>query len=179
MDKNNILRKLELKDCSANLLKKFDRYQEVNRCWRKKNDEWVLKDIAFIEKWDDKRKDRVIQGFLTCIKDGGVILGVYHEDDIIGFAWIENKLFGSKNEYINLDSLQVSYGFRHQGIGQVLFKKACVEARDLGAKKLYISANSSEESQAFYKAMGCVETQEINQELFIEEPFDCHMEFCL
>ena len=179
MNENILIKKLELKDCVANMLYKFDRYQEVNRCWRKEYDEWILKDMVFIEKWDDKRKDEVIEGFTACLQQDGVILGAYHEADIIGFAWIENQLFGSKNEYINLDSLQVSYGFRHQGIGRVLFEKSCIEALCLGAKKLYISANSSEETQAFYKAMGCCETLEINQELFEKEPFDCHMEYCL
>ena len=32
---------------------------------------------------------------------------------------------------------------------------ACEEARRLGADKLYISAHSSKESQAAYRALGC------------------------
>ena len=75
--------------------------------------------------------------------------------------------------------MQVSYKLRNQGIGRILFEKSCIEAEHLGAKKLYISAHSSEETQLFYRDMGCYETVEINQVLFAEEPFDCHMEYCL
>ena len=178
LDEHVIIRQVELKECTAGIMHKFNRYQEVNRCWRKENGEWILKDIAFVEDWDEKQKDSIIESFSTCIKHGGIILGAYYEEYIIGFAWVENELFGSENEYINLVSLQVSYGFRHQGIGRILFEKSCVEAISLGAKKLYISAHSSEETQAFYKAMGCCETLEINQALFEKEPLDCHMEYC-
>lgn len=174
-----VIKKLETEDCCATLLSKFNRYQEIKRCWRKENGKWILKNIAFIEQWDDNRKSGIIKEFISCIRDGGVVLGVYLEENLIGFSWIEPQLFGCKSEYLNLDSLQVSYGFRKQGIGRILFEKSCDEAKQLGAKKLYISANSSEETQAFYKAMGCYETIEINQELFEKEPFDCHMEYCL
>ena len=52
-------------------------------------------------------------------------------------------------------------------------------AKKTKAKKLYISANSSQESQAFYRAMGCVDAEEIIPELFEAEPFDVHMEYVL
>ena len=48
-----------------------------------------------------------------------------------------------------------------------------------GAGKLYISAHSAVESQAFYKAMGCVEAKEINAAHAEKEPFDCQLEFSL
>ena len=46
--------------------------------------------------------------------------------------------------------------------GDVFFYQACEEARRLGADKLYISAHSSKENQAAYKALGCVHAKEIN-----------------
>ncbi|MCC5464644.1 hypothetical protein [Pelosinus baikalensis] len=39
----------------------------------------------------------------------------------------------------------------------------------MGARKIYISAHSSEESQAFYKVIGCVEAVEINKQLLDAE----------
>ena len=161
------------------MLCQFDRYQEINRCWRKENNRWVLKEIAFVEQWDDRQKSQIIEGFMACIKHGGVILAACQKSGIIGFSRIDPELFGSKNEYVNLRELQVSYGFRRDGLGRALFKSSCVEAKSLGAKKIYISAHSSEETQAFYKSMGCYDAMEINQALFEKEPFDCHMEYCL
>ena len=45
-----------------------------------------------------------------------------------------------------------------------------------GAGKLYISAHSAVESQAFYKSMGCVEAGEYNPEHVEKEPYDCQLE---
>ncbi|MBQ3955201.1 MAG: hypothetical protein II680_04870 [Clostridia bacterium] len=56
---------------------------------------------------------------------------------------------------------------------------ACEEARRLGADKLYISAHSSKESQAAYRALGCSFAEEINEELAGAEPFDVQMEYRL
>ena len=38
-------------------------------------------------------------------------------------------------------------------------------AKEIGAKKLYISSHSSKESQIAYRKMGCVEAEEINKEI--------------
>jgi hypothetical protein len=38
---------------------------------------------------------------------------------------------------------------------------------------------SSEETQAFYRAMGCKYAEEIIPELFEAKPFDVHLEFDL
>ena len=43
---------------------------------------------------------------------------------------------------------------------------------DLDADKLYISAHSSKESQAAYRALGCTRAEEVNAELAAAEPFD-------
>lgn len=61
---------------------------------------------------------------------------------------------------------------RYQGVNKCWRKES-------GAKKLYISAHSSEETQAFYKALGCVEAKEYNSKLVAEEPCDCQLEYSL
>lgn len=53
-----------------------------------------------------------------------------------------------------LDMMQVSSGCRGQGIGRQLFKVGKAEARKVGVEALYISACSSEETIAFYRASG-------------------------
>ena len=62
---------------------------------------------------------------------------------------------------------------------QKLFEKAAGVAREYGAKKLYISAHSSKESQAAYKALGCVHAEEIIPWIADEEPFDVQLEYVL
>lgn len=46
-------------------------------------------------------------------------------------------------------------------------------------KKLYISTHSSVESQAFYKAMGWIETKVYNQKHVEDELYDCQLECVL
>ena len=65
---------------------------------------------------------------------------------------------------------------RRFGIGKHLFTLACGFAKQCGAKKLYLSAHSSEESQAFYHALGCREAHWYHPSLTAAEPCDCQLE---
>ena len=83
---------------------------------------------------------------------------------------------GSHKQYLDLASIHVSQDMRGQGIGRELFTLAKAWARAHGAKKLYISAHSSVETQAFYRAMGCTQAQEYDAGHVRLEPCDCQME---
>jgi N-acetylglutamate synthase-like GNAT family acetyltransferase len=61
------------------------------------------------------------------------------------------------------------------GIGRKLFEKGKQNAKKAGAKALYISACSSEETIAFYKAMGAKLTENPIREIADEEPCDLQM----
>lgn len=78
-----------------------------------------------------------------------------------------------------LSNIHVSQDMRGRGIGRALFGMAKTWAREHCAEKLYISAHSAVESQAFYKAMGCVEAVEYNEALAAKEPCDCQLECAL
>ncbi|MDT2194604.1 GNAT family N-acetyltransferase [Paenibacillus larvae] len=80
---------------------------------------------------------------------------------------------------MDLAELYTSFEFRGLGIGKQLFALCAEKARQWGAKKLYISAHSAEETQAFYRSVGCVDAVEINQQLADKEPFDIQMEYIL
>ena len=56
-----------------------------------------------------------------------------------------------------------------------LFEKGKEEARKAGAEALYISACSSEETIAFYHAMGCSLTDSPIKEIAEDEPYDLQM----
>ena len=105
--------------------------------------------------------------------------GAFDGERIIGFATVSHRVFGAAARYVQLVCFQISEEYRRQGIGRKLFSLACEEARRLGADKLYISAHSSKESQAAYRALGCSFAEEINAELAAAEPFDVQMEYKL
>ena len=76
-----------------------------------------------------------------------------------------------------LDIIQVDRAFRGQGIGRQLFTLAVTEAKNAGAKELYISACCSEETVNFYKAMGAKVTDDLIPEIAEAEPYDIQMAF--
>lgn len=92
---------------------------------------------------------------------------------------MESALFGGEQKYLDLSSIHISEDMRNKGIGTTLFLAAKEWAKNNGARKLYISAHSAVESQAFYKKMGCVEAEVYNQELVEKEPYDCQLECTL
>lgn len=172
-------RELGSTEINLTLFNEFERYQEVTHCWRKEHGSWLLKEIAFTEQWNEKEYEYLISCLQNTLKTGGVVIGAFSDKRLVGFASVENIPFGSTKEYLQLSSLHTSCESRGKGIGKILFKMACDSAKRLGAKKLYISAHSSEESQAFYRVVGCVEALEYNKKLVKEEPCDCQLEFIL
>ena len=174
---NIVYKELKIVDINNNILDYYNRYQEIKKCYRKEEGNWVLKNIEFIENWNKDKKLETIQDFSETINKGGFVYGAFENNRLIGFAVLYNKKFGSRKQYIQLDSIQVSYGYRNKGIGKKLFELCIKGSKEIGIEKIYISANSSEETQGFYLGIGCRDALEIDKELFDKEPFDRHMEY--
>lgn len=177
--KNIKYRFLDLKDLDYSLLKKFNRYQETNRVWYEQNGQYGRKADHFVDDWDDEKKEFVIHSLVNCVKSGGFVAGAFADSDLIGFANVEGERFGSNHEYLELPYIHVSNEIRNSGIGRKLFELCCKKAKQLGAKKLYIAAHPSEETQHFYRSVGCTYAAEINQKIFEKEPLDIQMEITL
>lgn len=173
------IRTLKEADLTTALFRSFNRYQKVTRCFRKEDGRWVLKEIPFTETWGPEEYAYLLQCLKNTVRTGGIVLGAFLKDSLVGFASLESALFGTEMNYLQLSSLHVSYEHRGLGIGRRLFQEMTVEARKSSAEKLYISAHSSEETQRFYKGLGCVEAKEYNEKLTAEEPFDCQLEYTL
>ncbi len=170
---------LQHDEINTDLFKSFVRRQEVTKCWRKVEDKWVIKDIAFIDDWDEDDFAFLVKCLRTNISTGGVVFGAFADDVLKGFASVRGIPVGTKKEYLDLSSIHASADMRGQGIGRSLFELAAHWARERGAEKLYISSHSAVESQAFYKAMGCVEAMEYDKAHVEEEPCDCQLEYVL
>ena len=170
---------LHIEDITPDLLDDFDRYEEINRAWRVENGSPCLKEIHYTENWDKAELREVSDGLRETVLNKGAVFAAFDKDILVGFASLEHNFFGSKNQYIQLSMIHITRNYRCLGIGKVLFELCANKAKEFGAEKLYISASSCENGQSFYKKMGCVAADEINQELFVLEPYDCHMEFVL
>lgn len=156
----------------------FIRHQEVRECWRCVDGEWRLLPIAFTEEWNLSRLREEAASLMRAIAAGVPVIGAFDGDALVGFAQLGEKL-GSWKQYIELVGYHVSAPYRGQGIGRRLFAAVCDAARALGAEKLYISAHSSKESQAAYRALGCVHAAEVDVTRAEREPCDVQMEYVL
>lgn len=154
----------------------FHRRQVVTQCWRKEDGKWILKENPFIDDWNEAQYQFLVKCLKNTVCTGGCVYGAFEGQRLVGFASVESRLFGSNKQYVQLSCIHVSEEMRGAGIGKELFMLAVEAGRRLGAEKLYISAHSSKESQAFYHAMGCVEALEYNSELSKAEPCDCQLE---
>lgn len=171
-----MIRKISAKELDMALFSDFHRHQQVNQCWRKVNDEWIVIDNPFTEDWGEKEYSSLVKCLQNTIAAGGVVYGAFLEGKLKGFASVESTFFGSKKQYLELSSIHVSEDCRGSGLGRKLMEAAKGWAKGQGAQKLYISAHSAVESQAFYRAMGCREAEEYNQASVEKEPFDCQLE---
>ncbi len=90
-------------------------------------------------------------------------------------GWMQEKYDFHVSNLNIAQVMHVSSEWRGQGIGRRLFEAGKDEARKNGAEALYISACSSEETIAFYRAMGSVLASNPIKEIAEEEPFDLQM----
>jgi GNAT superfamily N-acetyltransferase len=139
----------------------------------------MLRDIAFTEQWNSGDYTRLVYSLINTLRSGGTVLGAFRDGPLVGFAAVENNLFGAHGDTLELSYFHVTHELRGGGIGRKLFELSCESARRQGARKLYISAHSSEETQAFYRAMGCVEAAEPDEAFSEREPCDVQMEYGL
>lgn len=158
------------------LFDKFIRRQNVTKCRRRENGEWVIKDDPFIDDWTEEDYRTLTVCLRNTIQTGGFVYAAFAKGSLKGFVSVESEPFGSQERYLDLSSIHVSEDMRGQGIGKALFGAAREWAKKKGADKLYISAHSAAETQAFYKAMGCDEAQEYNRKHVEAEPYDCQLE---
>lgn len=173
------IKRLKLEDIKEDFLNGFNRDQNITKCWRFEDGEWVIKDIAFKEHWDNSRKIEKTREIRDELKNGATLIAVYDKNRLVGLATVGSEKFGSKSQYVQLIKLYVNKDDRGKGIGSKIFEEIIKAAKETGAEKLYISASSAIETTAFYLAMGCTDTEEINEKLYELEPCDRHLEYKL
>ena len=169
-------RTLSAEEICPELFQNFIRHQVVTKCWRKENDKWLINDAPFIDDWNEKDYQFLVSCLKNTVLTGGLVHAAFYQNMLKGFVSVELSLFGGEHRYMDLSSIHVSEDMRGTGIGRTLFLAAKSWAREKGAKKLYISAHSAVETQAFYRAMGCVEAQLYHSKHVEAEPYDCQLE---
>lgn len=170
-----IFRQLDINEC--NKIKEIDASQYIGRAWRDINGSKQLVEINYQDPDFPNGFENHLSNLINTIHSGGIALGAFYRERLVGFCSVNNDLFGEKYKYVLLDQLFISNELRGKGIGKKLFFMAAKTAKSMGADKFYICAGSSEEPIAFYYAIGCEETKEINQKLYQLDIRDYQLEF--
>ena len=150
-------------------LDNYPRKQDVKKVYRKLGGEYILEDCVYTEDWNMEKRRSVAKDISG---DDYVTYLAIENDEVVGFIGLKKELIES---YMILDMMQVSAACRGQGIGRKLFDSGKEEARKAGAEALYISACSSEETIAFYKAMRAEPADCPIKEIAEDEPYDLQM----
>ncbi len=154
----------------------FIRRQTVTKCWRKEQNTWIIKDVPFTDDWSEEDFQEIVACLKKTAATNGFVYAAFCGGVLKGFVSVEAALFCAAHKYLDLSHIYVSEDMRGRGIGTSLFLAAKEWAKNNGAHKLYISAHSAVESQAFYQAMKCVEAQVYSQKHVKKEPYDCQLE---
>lgn len=167
-------------DLTLGCLDAFARRQVVQNVWRKKNGQWAIVPEPFIDDWDAQERRKIAEHLRQYLAEGGAVFAALGDrGEIVAFSAVSGGRIGPQQEYADLLELHTDNRYRHKGLGRALFLQCAVWAREHGAQKLYISAHSAEESQAFYRSIGCVDALWISREHAEKEPYDCQMEYAL
>ena len=169
-------RTLTAAEIRPELFQGFIRRQVVTKCWRRRKDKWVIEEAPFLDDWSEADFNFLVSCLKNTADTGGLVYAAFARGVLKGFVSVEPELFGGEQRYLDLSSIHVSEDLRGGKIGTTLFLAAKEWARQHGAQKLYLSAHSAVETQAFYHKMGCVEAQVYHQQHVEKEPFDCQLE---
>lgn len=170
------IKELTENEITLELFKGFRRHQKVEKSMRKIDGKWIAVDTVFVDDWGAAEYEELVRCLKNTVNTGGVVYAAFEGERLLGFSSVESEFLGSQKQYLELSSIHISEEFRGKGIGKQLFNRAREWAKNHGAKKLYISAHSSVESQAFYKAVGCREAAEYSAPHVEKEPCDCQLE---
>lgn len=169
-----------LRSDEVHRISEIDPSELIERVWRRIDDQYQLVTISYQEDdWPDGYQ-AYSDKLRETVASGGTAFGAFTEQgSMVGFATLNNDLFGETTRYLLLDSMFVSRTHRGAGIGRQLVALCAEQARQWGADKLYLCAASSESTIAFYRAIGCVAAQEVNQVLYDRDHRDIQLELDL
>lgn len=172
-------RTLSSPELDRGLFHAFIRRQEVTDCWRRAGEGWVIRPDPFVDDWTEADYQVLIRCLRDTAASGGFVYAAFVDGELKGFVAVTPEIFGGAHRYMDLAAIHVSADCRGHGLGRALFQAAAQWARERGAGKLYISAHSAVESQAFYARMGCVDAQLPDPHHVAAEPFDRQLELKL
>jgi len=161
-------------------LGEIDRGELIEKLYRFKEGKLVLEEkFLDVKGWHPMELREYIDVLNEIYDRGGTIYGAFEGSVICGIGALDSEFIGRNKDYLKLDKLYISKSHRGRGIGRELVRLMSGRAREMGAKKLYVSATPFENTVRFYMGVGCTLVEEYIRELQELEPEDIHLELKL
>lgn len=161
-------------------IRDIDRSELIENVYYYKNKELsVVSEHHEISGWDPINLENIITNLYTLFDRKGYFYGAFEKEKLVGISVLDSDFIGINKKTLLLDFLHIDRKYRKTGLGKSLFELAAKRAKELGAKKLYISATPSKNTVQFYFHIGCRLTEELNKELYELEPEDIHLQLDL
>ena len=170
------VRNLTIGDITPELLNNFHHSQSITKKWVKNNGVWEVTETSLLREWSAEKRIWITEYMCQQIERGGITVGAFLHDRLIGFCCVDGILSGNNAKYANLTMLFIDDNWKRNGIGKVLFQNAYQYAMILGAEKIFISAIPSVDTIAFYFKMGCVDADEVVSS-FVDSKDDRYLEY--
>ena len=173
------MRTRELKRSEVDSVWRVDRSELVEAVYHLEGGELVLRpEHHDVPGWPPGERELYGPILMDCFDAGGTFYGTFDDaGELVAVAVLESRFIGKAKDQLQLKFLHVSRACRGQGLGGKLFAMAAVRARELGARRLYISSTPSQNTVDFYLSLGCRLAEEIDPDLYELEPGDIHLEY--
>jgi GNAT superfamily N-acetyltransferase len=119
-----------------------------------------------------ERWDQASARWEAILDRGGAVYGALLVDSVVGVAVLRPRLTPARAQ---LQSLFVSRAYRRQGVANRLVGEVERGAITSGARELYVSATPSVPAVGFYLTRGFRVTEDVDPDLFAQEPEDIHL----
>jgi len=154
----------------------IDRSEHITQQYKSRAGALELIDVDIhAPRWGEpgeRTAQQYIDSWKPLLDAGGVLLGAFDGDVLVGFAIYEPSSEGLANFAV----LYVTRAYRRKGIGCELTHEVVRLARAEGAQRLYVSATPTRATVDFYMQQGFEPLATPNERLFALEPDDIHME---
>ncbi len=150
------VRKLISADLRLGLLDDFNHIQHWTEQWVRTDTGWQLQPLSGSRFWDKEKRSWMVSYLQEHLNRQGKLFGAFDGGRLVGFSAVDSPVIEG---YAALSLLFVDDQYKRQGLGGALFRRAAAGAKDLGARKLFISSIPSTETVAFYVAMGCTDAE--------------------
>jgi GNAT superfamily N-acetyltransferase len=161
-------------------LEDLDRTEVVDQIHYIRDGRLVLEQEHWdVPDWSAAERQRRITELEQVYDRGATFFGALDGPVLVGMSVLDHNPLPSGVDRLNLAGLWVSHGYRGRGIGRALFQLAAQEARERGAKAMYVSATPSENTIRFYTSLGCRLAVPVDLHLYECEPEDIHLELVL